>query len=832
MLFAGRLRAPALWRELSLPNHGQRCRPLALEPRLLFDGAGMATADVAMAVPANVHVAGGEQGGDHVSPGASRGDAGQVGSQPLLEIASAPSERCEPVAISVHKGAFADGPALDAALVSGPEGVGTFAASGVDAADTVHYAISLSNRGTDTAFDLQVQDQLPSQIDLAAVSQLRLIGADGVEIDYSDGSVLRNAASGAAIRTEAAFAEALFSDCAVEFVDPGSDQGYLGGSCDRGRPNEVTIAYQVTMPGTVVAGSDLHNEASVVRVAAQECGENIVPACDRPSDGATVTIDLADLATRLTATNQSHTSGTDAVIGEVLTYESVITIPEGCSPDAVLTQTLDPGLSLVSVDSIVYADGVTSQAAPDPAAIEPDNSDDGAANRFVVDFGDISNRNRDNGVADTITVTYRAVTGNVLANQQGVELATAAGYRSGTGLEATCATDQPLVDLAADASPVTVVEPVLSVTVVPDGEPVEAGGAAEFIVTISNDSRVDAFDVTIDALVLPVGLQLQPGSWTPAQAAGPVADVLRAGEQASYRIVTTIAADAPVGQALPVDVLVRYSSLPDTAVYGEGYPPGTGNQDLSPYVEAGDAERTGEDGADGLNDYFTQDEGSVVPLAMMPVEPPCEPPPCEPPPPPCEPPPPPAEPPPPTAEPPPPSPPPPAEPPPPSAEPPPSTPPPAGPPPTESPSAPPPATPPSVPPPSISAPPGLSPNDERLPTGAQLTYLGNPLPMLLPLAMADPFVRDPNATAIEDEAFELLPEIAGDKAVSDEKVVGKDDDCVPIKPVVPKPKVVKRSVFAEGAAAPDKKSFTEQVTAARKRIAPPAIVQPRPAPDC
>lgn len=768
MLFAGRLGAPVSGRDLVLPRHGQRCRPLALEPRLLFDGAGLATAEASTAASAAYPVESGNWQ-----------DCAQQGCL---------SEACEPVSISVQKGAFADCTALDSALDSGHDAVGAADVSGVDAGDTVHYAISVRNGGTGEAFDLQVRDQLPSQIERSAVSHLRLLGADGVEVDYSGGDVLRNAASGDAIRTEAAFAEALFSDCTVEFVDPGGDRGYLGGSWDACRANQVTIAYQVTMPQTVVAGSDLHNEASVVRVATQECGENIVPACDRPSDGATVTIDSASLATRLTATNQVHTAGADAVIGEILTYETVITIPEGSSPDAVLTQWLDPGLSLVSVDSIVYADGVRSQAVPDPSAIVPDSFEGGEANRFVVDFGDISNHNRDNCVADTITVTYRAVTSNMLANQQGAERLTEAGYRSGQGPEADCRDERALVDLTAEAAPVTVVEPVLTVSVVPDGQPVEAGGLVEFVVTISNDSRVDAFDVTVDDLVLPAGLQLQPGSWAPMAAAGSLATVLRAGEQTSQRFVAAVARDAPVGQALPVDVQVRYTSLPDAAGYGEAYPAGTDNRNLSPFVMGSDTERTGADGAVGLNDYFTRDGGSAVPVASGPMEPPPVPEPSAPPP-----------------------------------------------------SAPPPPAPPlSTPPPVSGVTPGrLLPDDEWMPPGTgPLADAANPLTMLQPLAMLDPFARDPIPSASESGAFDLPLEIAidpavfGEKALVSEEPVGKDDDCIPIKPKAEKPKVVKRSVFADGAAQVDKKSFTEQVTAAKKRIAPPAVAKPRPAPDC
>src|SRR5690606_14909992 len=117
--------------------------------------------------------------------------------------------------------------------------------------------------------------------------------------------------------------------------------------------------------------------------------------CAPITDRATITIDSARLVTRLIATDQVHTAGRDVVVGEILTYETVITVPEGRSPDAVLSHRLDPGLSLVCIDSIVYGGGIEASAAPQPGEIVPFDGDGGEANRFVIDFGDIRNGNRD-----------------------------------------------------------------------------------------------------------------------------------------------------------------------------------------------------------------------------------------------------------------------------------------------------------------------------------------------------------------------------------------------------------------------------------------------------
>ncbi len=80
------------------------------------------------------------------------------------------------------------------------------------------------------------------------------------------------------------------------------------------------------------------------------------------------------------------------------------------------------------------------------------------------------------------------------------------------------------------------------------------------------------------------------------------------------------------------------------------------------------------------------------------------------------------------------------------------------------------------------------------------------------------------------------PIVAGDKAIIPEPPVGKDDDCIPIRPKVVKkadapPKPAARSVFAEGVAKVEKRAVTEPTVPVKKRIVP-AVVKPRPAPAC
>ena len=414
---------------------------------------------------------------------------------------------------------------------------------------------------------------------------------------------------------------------------------------------------------------------------------------------------------------------------------------------------------------------------PDPTAIVPEAFDGGEANRFSVQFGEIANRNGDDCGAGTITVTYRAVAGNVPANQAGRQLATTAGYSSageGGGCGDGCGSSDPAVALAATSESVTVVEPVLNVSLTTGGEPVEQGGRVEFVVTVSNDSRVDAFDVTVDDLVLPPGLELAPDSPAPLDDAGVLAPVLPAGQQISYRLVAQVAAQAPAGQELAVNVVVRYTSLPgNEAACGVS---GEGSRDLSPFVNGSDRERTGDDGPHGLDDYLASDEAGVV--AVVPPAPPDRP---------------------------------------------------VGVPPPDAPLPP-------APDGRAQARPGLLPED-RASAPPPAPSLADLLPqgwLVPPLPATDPFARpllDGLDLAVADAGISGEPEPRPATA-AEEKPVAPDDDCIPATPPVAKPKVVKSSVFAEGPAKLRSRSFSEQIEATRKRVAPPAVVKPRPAPDC
>jgi fimbrial isopeptide formation D2 family protein/uncharacterized repeat protein (TIGR01451 family) len=111
------------------------------------------------------------------------------------------------------------------------------------------------------------------------------------------------------------------------------------------------------------------------------------------------------------------------VIGEIVTYELVLTIPEGVTPAANVLDTLDEGLLFVDITnvtlsstSISTATGLTfaDNGAANVATLTANTALSGSNNRVITfTLGDITNTNVDNAVAETITIRYRAVVRNV-----------------------------------------------------------------------------------------------------------------------------------------------------------------------------------------------------------------------------------------------------------------------------------------------------------------------------------------------------------------------------------------------------------------------------------
>lgn len=241
----------------------------------------------------------------------------------------------------------------------------------------------------------------------------------------------------------------------------------------------------------------------------------ITNEADATADGQLAAVNDADGINR----------GAEAVIGETLTYEIVLTIAEGTTNNAVIEDTLDPGLVLVSLDSMTTRQFNTNTnsviAGPAPnLTLENDATDLGlpasdASNAFIsythnagatsdelqITLGDIVNSNDDNDIQEQIVLRYTVMVSDVVANQGNDSGTTGTRLNNSAEMTFTNAASTENYTTGTDsADTVEVIEPDLEVnkSVSIDG-PGDAGDEVTYTIVIqhTSDSEADAFDVSL-----------------------------------------------------------------------------------------------------------------------------------------------------------------------------------------------------------------------------------------------------------------------------------------------------------------------------------------------
>ncbi|MBL8792872.1 MAG: isopeptide-forming domain-containing fimbrial protein [Planctomycetia bacterium] len=351
---------------------------------------------------------------------------------------------------------------------------------GVDAGDRVTFAIVVANVGTGAngAFDVRIRDTLPAGF------RIPTTGA-GLNLTVTDGTgaamPFTNLGSGASA--------GLFGT-GIELTDPGPT-AVPTGALDPGRDaqgnllntgqNLVVITYDLEVVGTITPNTTIVNTASLFNFASVEGGPNFLT---QPlTDSAQVVTATPTIAKRLIGTEivNANNSNTQAVIGELVTYEVTVTVPEGRTLGLSVQDTLDDGLAFVRVDSVARSPGLVA------GNVTRNVSNGGRSIGFTI--GTVTNNNRDNSVAETITIRYTAVVLNQASNQTGTQLNNSARLTFTGGTATT-----------ASAETITVIEPTIDVqkSAVVNGAGTigEAGRTVEYTITLQNPSNVDAFDLT------------------------------------------------------------------------------------------------------------------------------------------------------------------------------------------------------------------------------------------------------------------------------------------------------------------------------------------------
>ena len=477
--------------------------------------------------------------------------------------------------------------------------------SGIDVGDHMTFSMTIENQGGAGAFDITIHDVMPPGFCLpgcTTADPMCAAGASGLNFSVvrGDGFVPTWVPQGTYNDDRDLFSNGLM-------LDDSAGQPLFQPHDPAAGTNTLTISYELEICDiSLVPGSLLANQGGVSSFASREGGPNFVDP-NNPvdyTDQATMTLAMPQFAKALVGTSitDSVNAADEVVIGEMVTYQLTLTVPEGTMPSTHIVDTLDPGLAFVDVVSVVYSSSDLTSTNTIGIGPNPSNVTVGAnGSSLDFDFGDLVNANTDNTVDETVTVVYRAVVLNIAANQAGTTLGNSASVSW---------TDGTLGPVSA--ADVAVIEPAIAIDKNASPTAVDAGDVITYTVNVTspNDpSAASAMDVVVTD-TLPTGMTYVAGSL----GTGTCATTPTALDDSSAPALTVTWASFPPGGSCEI----TYQATVDQSVEpGQGMPntvtdtwtslPGDPGQ-----ISAHNGDATERNGSGGVNDYTGTDSATVT----------------------------------------------------------------------------------------------------------------------------------------------------------------------------------------------------------------------------
>lgn len=485
--------------------------------------------------------------------------------------------------------------------------------SNVDQGDLVTFAIVVENTGSSPngAFDLILRDTLPEGLSIPG------IGANGINLRVTDGA--GNLIAFTVVESGSAGILG-----AIRLIDPSSTQGAIGSGVVNGvavqnGSNIVVITFDLRTTGNRV--NQIITDVATLSNYANTPGGPDFTTQDL-TDNANVQIATPTATKELIGTEIVNTTNAnnEAVIGELVTYRVRITVPEGTTPNAILTDTLDPELAFVGMVS----SNLPGQVLLQGGSLTPVVTNSGRTITWTL--GNIVNNNASNGTPEVIELVYQVVVINT-ADSNADDLVNNQArltYQGG-----------PQVQVSAPN--IRIIEPQVqiakSATVNGAGDRGDAGDPFVYTIVLSNPPgsnqfTADAFDVTFRDLLNAglLGSPLDVTGFTVVDSAGGVTAanfelvtdsgtgqlVLRTTAGGAFdllvdptRTITiqisgTLAQTVTPGQIVSNDAEVRWTSL-------------DGDPGQRSTFNTNSTERTG---AGGVNDYIADDGADITVISL------------------------------------------------------------------------------------------------------------------------------------------------------------------------------------------------------------------------
>lgn len=344
----------------------------------------------------------------------------------------------------------------------------------VDAGDTIQYTIDfgvVDGAAQSDAFDVISTVMLPDNFTLDSIQSITI---GGVVVNSGD----------------------------ARYPAVTTDSGQLTFAFDRlDEGEQVEIVYAGTVDGTIRPDDTLTTNATLTwtslpidtgsgTATGQRDGSGESSA--EPNDyfqtqSQDVNVDAVGDITKTLLGTEIVTGGngnTQAVIGELVTYELVVDFPEASVPDSIIVDQLDTGLAFFDVISTSDS-GITFSGSLTPTY-------DASTHQLTFDLGDVSDIDTTDNNGGQLTIRYRAIVLNDAGNQSGTGLNNSATYTWG---------NNSANDVVDTADNVTVVEPAItldqSISIAGNAGQTagDAGDSISYTIELTNTGGVDAFDI-------------------------------------------------------------------------------------------------------------------------------------------------------------------------------------------------------------------------------------------------------------------------------------------------------------------------------------------------
>ncbi len=343
----------------------------------------------------------------------------------------------------------------------------------LQAGDTIQYEIRLENTGKAPAYVPLVSDQLPPNLSFDGAGSVTIL--DDSDTSIASSPVVMDDGSGG---LSFYFRDANGSTRAMVPVDNPSTSENEG---------LVVIRYEASTSTSVYPGEVLLNTAAADYFSVPTGGSNFGPV----SGDETVTIQTFVVSKTIAETSETFTTGNNVAIGEIVTYDVSISVPESTAQNVRFQDQLPNTMELLSAQ-ITSIDPAFSVSANTPV-LSDNRLGDGLLDRLEIDFGTITNLPDGDDSPEDITIRYTALVKDDAANINGDRLRNNAQlFQDGS--------------LAANSRVNAFVrEAVLDIGVTVDNAYPDASDIVEYTVTLSHatGSALPAHNTAITNLLPP-----------------------------------------------------------------------------------------------------------------------------------------------------------------------------------------------------------------------------------------------------------------------------------------------------------------------------------------